>query len=141
MKRKILTTIAFVGTFIIGVSIGTSGDDGAPSTAAPTVTETATGTATETVTVAPEPKPEPTEQAAPEPAPAPEPEPAADVEFDDITAIAMDAVWDSTPASEQDEICLGWLIDDSRMLDAFMEGAGEDFNRAQVRDFFDGECL
>lgn len=124
MKRTILTGTAIAGALIVGVAIGTSGDDGAPNITAPPATETAT-----------------TERAAPEPAPAPEPEPAAEVEFDDITAIAMDAVWNSTPASEQDDICLGWLIDESRMLDAFMEGAGEDFDRAQVRDFFDGECL
>lgn len=131
MKRKILTTIAFVGTFIIGVSIGTSANDDAPETAAPPI---ATETATETVTVAPEPELEP--------APTPEPELVTEVELDeDLTALVMETVWSDIPAAEQDEMCLGWALVPDAMLDSFMEGAGEDFDRTQVRDFFDGECL
>lgn len=133
MKRKILTTIAFVGTFIIGVSIGTSANDDAPEAVAPPIaTETVTETATETVAVAPE----------PEPAPTPEPELVTEVELDeDLTALVMETVWSDIPAAEQDEMCLGWALVPDAMLDSFMEGAGEDFDRTQVRDFFDGECL
>lgn len=57
-----------------------------------------------------------------------------------IGALALELSWSDMSTSEQADICFGWSLDADMMLNAFMEGAGDDFDRSQVRDFFDGKC-
>lgn len=127
MKRR--ATVALAAALVVG---GLAGCDSTTEPAEVTVTETAT--VVETVTAEAKPAPKPTRTPRPEPTT----EPA--ITDDEINALALEIVWNGLTASEQSDACLGLSLDEDMMIDAFMEGAGPDFDRKQVRDFFREKC-
>lgn len=70
------------------------------------------------------------------------PEPASEDSFSDeeINDIAIQFAWDNLSYDEQEQACLGIMLDEDMMIDAFMEGAGGSFDEQQVREFFREVC-
>lgn len=52
----------------------------------------------------------------------------------------LDDLWSNMDFSTRDQICTGWRMNSSLMLDKFMEGASGSYDRATVRAFFNGKC-
>lgn len=63
-----------------------------------------------------------------------------EISDEEITDLALELSWSEMSPSDQEDLCFGWDLDSTMMLNAFMDGAGEDFNRTQVRNFFDRKC-
>lgn len=149
-KKKWIIGGSIVAVLALGTALGQDNDD------APEVIEVEATTAEATPepepTEEPEPTPEPTEEPDPEPSPEPEPvvaeepepvveeEPELDFSEDDFSEMALEIVWNSSSAADQEQICWGWETAPGMMVDAFMDGAEDSFTREQVRAFFDEVC-
>lgn len=120
MKNSIVSIAA-----VCAVSLTLAGCAGSADSPQPTVTETVSSTTTD----------------APAPAPEPEPEPEPSIE-EDIAGLALEMVWEETPATEREDICFGMEFAPEMMIDTFMEVADDDLSidREQVMDFFTGKC-
>lgn len=115
--------VGYSSAVAVGLIIGISGSStpSATTVAAPAVTRTVTAPAV-TVTV-----------------------PAAPTTSDSsLTETALEVTWDGMPSGQRREICDGWGMAGGAaqdyLLDAFMNSAGGDFDRATVKAFFDGKC-
>lgn len=58
----------------------------------------------------------------------------------EINRLALEIIWDSQSALDQEDLCWGWNYDQAMMVDAFLEGAGDSYSRSEVKSFFNGKC-
>ena len=116
MKRR--ATVALAAALVVG---GLAGCD--------STTEPAEVTVTERVEVAPK----PTRESRPE-------TPSVSISDREITALALELVWEEQSSRDKESMCWALSLDEDAMIDVFMEGAGPDFDRKQVRDFFREKC-
>lgn len=124
-----LTVLGFVGMITLGVIVSDNSSDG--------VAESSSPTAEETISTVQEPSPTPQEV---------DEEPSIDPE--DILSLILASGWHELSTQEQVEICQSWALSSEVMVEAFMEGYGEDPSehitddevRTLVRDFYDEQC-
>ena len=60
-----------------------------------------------------------------------------------IALLALESTWAQTPASARADMCAGWEVAPSLMVEALMDGSGEvgeALGAKALTDFFDGKC-